>query len=132
MSSVAPVLPDGFVVIVKRECATCQMIEPVLKDIASHKTPLTVYTQDDPTFPESVSAIHDSDLAVSWHNNIDTVPTLIKVVNGKEVDRTFGWLASDWQRITEIVELGKDLPAMRPGCGSMSVDRWVSCYSTNT
>ena len=118
MSSVAPVLPDGFVVIVKRECATCQMIEPVLQDIAG----LTVYTQDDPTFPESVSAIHDSDLAVSWHNNIDTVPTLIKVVNGKEVDRTFGWLASDWQRITEIVGLGKDLPAMRPGCGSMSVD----------
>jgi hypothetical protein len=69
-----------------------------------------------------VSAIHDSDLAVSWHNNIDTVPTLIKVVNGKEVDRTFGWLASDWQRITEIPELGTDLPAMRPGCGSMSVD----------
>ena len=122
MSSVAPVLPDGFVVIVKRECATCQMVDPVLKDISAHSTPLTVYTQDDPTFPESVSAIHDSDLAVSWHNNIDTVPTLIKVVNGKEVDRTFGWLASDWQRITEIPELGTDLPAMRPGCGSMSVD----------
>jgi len=122
MSSVAPVLPDGFVVIVKRECATCQMVDPVLRDIAAHKTPLTVYTQDDPTFPESVSAIHDSDLAVSWHNNIDTVPTLIKVLNGKEVDRTFGWLASDWQRITEIPQLGQDLPAMRPGCGSMSVD----------
>ena len=76
------------------------MVDPVLKDISAHSTPLTVYTQDDPTFPESVSAIHDSDLAVSWHNNIDTVPTLIKVVNGKEVDRTFGWLASDWQRIT--------------------------------
>ena len=85
MSSVAPVLPDGFVVVVKRECATCQMVDPVLKDISAHSSPLTVYTQDDPTFPESVSAIHDSDLAVSWRNNIDTVPTLIKVVNGKEV-----------------------------------------------
>ena len=122
MSSVAPDLPNGFVVIVKRECATCQMVEPVLSHIASATNSLTVYTQDDPTFPSSVSPIHDEDLSVSWHYDIDTVPTLIKVVNGKEVERTFGWKASDWQRITGIADLGADLPAMRPGCGSMSVD----------
>jgi hypothetical protein len=122
MSSVAPVLPDGLVVIVKRECATCQMVEPVLAHIASASNSLTVYTQDDPTFPSSVSPIHDEDLSVSWHHDIDTVPTLIKVVNGKEVERTFGWKATDWQRITGIADLGADLPAMRPGCGSMSVD----------
>jgi hypothetical protein len=122
MSSVAPVLPDGFVVVVKRECATCQMVEPVLSHIASATNSLTVYTQDDPTFPSSVSPIHDEDLSVSWHHDIDTVPTLIKVVNGKEVERTFGWKATDWQRITGIADVGADLPAMRPGCGSMSVD----------
>jgi thiol-disulfide isomerase/thioredoxin len=122
MSSVAPDLPNGFVVIVKRECATCQMVEPVLSHIASATNSLTVYTQDDPTFPSSVSPIHDEDLSVSWHYDIDTVPTLIKVVNGKEVERTFGWKATDWQRITGIADLGADLPAMRPGCGSMSVD----------
>jgi hypothetical protein len=122
MSSVAPVLPDGLVVIVKRECATCQMVEPVLAHIASASNSLTVYTQDDPTFPSSVSPIHDEDLSVSWHYDIDTVPTLIKVVNGKEVERTFGWKATDWQRITGIADVGADLPAMRPGCGSMSVD----------
>jgi hypothetical protein len=44
------------------------------------------------------------------------------VVNGKEVERTFGWKATDWQRITGIADVGADLPAMRPGCGSMSVD----------
>jgi hypothetical protein len=122
MSSVAPDLPNGFVVIVKRECATCQMVEPVLSHIASATNSLTVYTQDDPTFPSSVSPIHDEDLSVSWHYDIDTVPTLIKVVNGKEVERTFGWKATDWQRITGIADVGADLPAMRPGCGSMSVD----------
>ena len=122
MSSVAPDLPNGFVVIVKRECATCQMVEPVLSHIASASNSLTVYTQDDPTFPSSVSPIHDEDLSVSWHHDIDTVPTLIKVVNGKEVERTFGWKATDWQRITGIADVGADLPAMRPGCGSMSVD----------
>ena len=122
MSSVAPDLPNGYVVIVKRECATCQMVEPVLSHIASATNSLTVYTQDDPTFPSSVSPIHDEDLSVSWHYDIDTVPTLIKVVNGKEVERTFGWKATDWQRITGIADVGADLPAMRPGCGSMSVD----------
>jgi len=122
MSSVAPDLPNGFVVIVKRECATCQMVEPVLSHIASATNSLTVYTQDDPNFPSSVSPIHDEDLSVSWHYDIDTVPTLIKVVNGKEVERTFGWKATDWQRITGIADLGTELPAMRPGCGSMSVD----------
>ena len=122
MSSVAPVLPNGFVVVVKRECATCQMVEPVLATLAAGNVALTVYTQDDPTFPSSVSSIHDADLAVSWHHNIDTVPTLITVENGIEVERTFGWLATDWQRITGIADLGSDLPAMRPGCGSMSVD----------
>ncbi|MFY8237644.1 MAG: thioredoxin family protein, partial [Ilumatobacteraceae bacterium] len=122
MSTVAPTLPNGFVVVVKRECATCQMVEPILAAIAASGATLTVYTQDDPTFPESVPAIHDADLAVSWHHNIETVPTLITVVDGKETDRTFGWSRADWQRITSIDNLGEDLPVMRPGCGSMSVD----------
>ena len=121
MTSHAPKLPDGLVVVVKRDCATCQMVEPLLVLIAA-STNLTVYTQDDPTFPESVPAIHDSDLAISWHHSIDTVPTLITVVNGQETDRTFGWSRVDWQRLTGLDDLGEDLPVMRPGCGSMSVD----------
>lgn len=121
MTSHAPKLPDGLVIVVKRDCATCQMVEPLLSLIAA-STNLTVYTQDDPTFPESVPAIHDSDLRVSWHHSIDTVPTLITVVNGQETDRTFGWSRADWQRLTGLDDLGEDLPIMRPGCGSMSVD----------
>ena len=31
-------------------------------------------------------------------------------------------VAGGWQRITGIDSLGADLPVMRPGCGSMSVD----------
>jgi hypothetical protein len=121
MSSSAA-LPDGFVIVVKRECATCQMVEPLLAEIAKRPTTLTVYTQDDPAFPSTVHAIHDADLSVSWHHDIETVPTLILVRDGKEVDRTFGWSQSEWQRITEIKDLGSELPATRPGCGSMSVD----------
>ncbi len=112
-----PVLPDGFVVIVKEECETCRMVAPLLAQFEC-----TVYTQDDPAFPHSVSPTHDADLSVSWHHDIETVPTLIKVMNGVELERTVGWSRAEWQRITGVHGLGDDLPVMRPGCGSMSVD----------
>ncbi|MGB0113058.1 MAG: thioredoxin family protein [Ilumatobacteraceae bacterium] len=120
-TSSAPALPDGVVVIVKDECATCHLVEPVLAQLDA-VTDLTVYTQDDPTFPDGRSPIHDTDLAVSWHHEIETVPTVIRVSNGVEVERTVGWHRDEWQRITGIDDLGPDLPPMRPGCGSMSVD----------
>ncbi|MBI4932278.1 MAG: thioredoxin family protein [Actinobacteria bacterium] len=113
----APVLPDGLVVFVKRECETCRMVVPLLGEFEA-----TVYTQDDPTFPDGVDAMHDHDLSWSWHHDIETVPTLIRVVDGQEVERTVGWLRADWQRISGVADLGADLPVMRPGCGSMSVD----------
>ena len=112
-----PILPDGLVVIVKRECETCQMVAPLLAEFDA-----TIFTQDDPTFPAACHPVHDSDLAISWHHDVETVPTLIRVIDGREVERTVGWLKSDWQRITGVNDLGADLPAMRPGCGSMSVD----------
>lgn len=121
MATNTPVLPDGLVVIVKRDCATCQMVEPVLVSMSAH-TSMTVWAQDDPDFFSSVGALHDADLAVSWHHDIETVPTLIKVENGREVERTVGWSRDEWRRIAQMDRLGEDLPATRPGCGSMSVD----------
>ncbi|MGA1345659.1 MAG: thioredoxin, partial [Ilumatobacteraceae bacterium] len=116
-----PVLPDGHVIVVKRECETCVMVTPVIRRLVD-VLEVTVFTQDDPTFPDGVAAIHDDDLALSWHHEIETVPTLIRVVDGAEVDRTVGWSRDDWQRITGVADLGEDLPVMRPGCGSLSVD----------
>ncbi|MEI6742282.1 MAG: thioredoxin family protein [bacterium] len=117
-----PQLPDGLVAIVKRECATCVMVDPLFAHIAASGASLTVYTQDDPSFPASVAALHDADLSVSWHYDIETVPTLLRIENGVEVDRTFGWSKDAWQQFTGIADLGADLPVMRPGCGSLSVD----------
>ena len=117
-----PQLPDGLVAIVKRECATCVMVDPLFAHIAASGASLTVYTQDDPTFPASVAALHDADLSVSWHYDIETVPTLLRIENGVEVDRTFGWSKDAWQKFTGIADLGADLPVMRPGCGSLSVN----------
>ncbi|TVR28352.1 MAG: thioredoxin, partial [Ilumatobacter sp.] len=123
----APPLPDGHVVVVKRECATCRTVVPVLQQLAAAAAtgdgpPLTIYTQDDPDFPDDPRAEHDADLAVSWHHDIETVPTLIHVVDGQEVGRTVGWSRVQWNELTGRDDLGPDLPAMRPGCGSMSVD----------
>jgi hypothetical protein len=98
------------------------MVAPVLAEIDATSTPLTVYTQDDPSFPDTVAAIHDGDLAVSWHHDIETVPTIIRVVAGQEVERTVGWSKQAWRDLTGITTLGEDLPVMRPGCGSLSVD----------
>lgn len=117
----APMLPDGIVAIVKRACPTCELVAPVLAQLAS-AVPLTVYTQDDPEFPPGVDAVHDRDLAVSWHNDIDTVPTLLRVEEGKEAERIVGWLRDEWETFTGVGGLGAGLPDWRPGCGSMSVD----------
>ena len=115
-------LRDGWTIIVKRECATCVMVVPVIARLARELSSLTVYTQDDPTFPDGVTSVDDSDLAASWYADIDTVPTLIFRANGVETKRTAGWLRSEWRELTGIADLGSELPEFRPGCGSMSVD----------
>jgi hypothetical protein len=117
-----PTLPDGLVVIVKRECETCRMVVPVIEQLTNGSLPVTVYVQDDPTFPESLAPIHDADLSISWHYDIETVPTVLRIKNGVEVARTVGWVRDEWQRVTGQSDLGPNLSAFRPGCGSLNVD----------
>lgn len=118
----APELPDGLVAFVKRDCPTCELVEPVLAEL-ERRTGLTVYTQDDPSFPASVqNRIDDLELSASWHHDIETVPSLLLVENGRESGRTVGWSREQWESFTNESGLGLDLPEQRPGCGSMSVD----------
>jgi hypothetical protein len=120
-ATVPPRLPEGLVAVVKRDCPTCELVAPVLLDLHD-RTGTTVYTQDDPAFPaEAPWVIHDHDLAVSWHHQIEAVPTLIRVVDGVEAARTVGWSRDNWQALTGQDELGTDLPDWQPGCGSLSV-----------
>src|ERR1700724_4830164 len=82
---------DGLVAIVKRDCPTCVMAAPVLGDLA-RDAGLTVYTQDDLSFPETVpERIDDTSLELSHRLKIEIVPTLIRFAEGREVDRTYGW-----------------------------------------
>jgi hypothetical protein len=123
MDDAAPRLPDGLVAVVKRDCPTCALVEPVLGELAARGGALTVYTQDDPAFPETIAQrVADLELVMSWHHRIDTVPTLLRIEGGREVARTEGWSRADWEQLTGVAPLGAALPAHRPGCGSRSVD----------
>ena len=44
-------MSTSFVVVAKRDCPTCDLVQPVLHEIAASGAALTVYTQDDPAFP---------------------------------------------------------------------------------
>src|SRR5215831_6473296 len=96
---------EGLVAVVKRDCPTCVMASGVLGDLARLGS-LTVYTQDDPSFPE-------------------TVPTLIRFAGGREVGRTHGWDRGEWERLSGIAGLGRDLPETRPGCGAKNLEPGV-------
>ncbi len=116
-----PPVPEGLVAFVKRECPTCEAVAPVLADLAG-RTQLTVYSQDDPSFPEGVEPHDDTSLRLSWHYEIEAVPTLMRIENGREQARIVGWQREEWETFTSCDALGEDLPDWRPGCGSLSVD----------
>jgi hypothetical protein len=118
----APPLPAGLVAVVKRDCPTCRLVAPVLAELA-RRTRLTVYSQDDPSFPPGLTPVDDRSLSVSWHHEIEAVPTLLRVgEGGREEARVLGWQREEWEGLTGIEGLGPGLPAWRPGCGSLSVD----------
>jgi hypothetical protein len=120
-------LPNGLIVVAKRECPTCLLVEPVLRELAEAAAPLTVYTQDDPAYASGVDGvILDDTLETSYRLGIEIVPTLIKVEDGREVERTYGWHRADWQRITGRPDLGSELPELRPGCGSKTLEPGIA------
>ena len=123
MKPVSSTPPDGLIAVVKEDCPTCRLVEPVLQQLGSTKRGIVVYTQDDPTFPCDVpQVIDDRTLNTSFDLEIETVPTLIRHESGQEAERVVGWNRADWQRVTAIADLGEELPAHQPGCGSRSIE----------
>jgi len=113
---------DGLIAVVKRDCPTCVLAAPVLGELARRRG-LQVYTQDDPGFPETVpEPIDDTALDISYHLKIEIVPTLIRLENGREVARTYGWDRGEWERLTGLAGLGSGLPESRPGCGAKNIE----------
>ncbi|MCE0768592.1 thioredoxin family protein [Pseudonocardia kujensis] len=110
---------DGYVAVVKQDCPTCRLVEPVLAGLPG----LTVFTQDDPAFPEGVADRRDdTDLDASLALGIETVPTLVRFAGGVEQGRVVGWSRAQWAELTGVAGLGEGLPEYRPGCGSRTQD----------
>ena len=111
-----------FIIVVKRDCPTCVMVEPVIAQAQADGLNIRVWTQDDPSFPESVANVGDDrDLEQSWRLQIETVPTVIRRTNQAETERMVGWDKSGWVDLMGLTAVDSDLPPFRPGCGSMSV-----------
>ena len=111
---------DGLVIFAKRECPTCSLIRAVICDLARHAESLVVYAQDDASFLEGIEVADDRSLEQSFRYDVETVPTIIRFAGGREIDRTFGWNREEWERVTGVSGLGRDLPRSQPGCGSKS------------
>jgi hypothetical protein len=106
----SPVLPDGLVAVVKKECPTCSLVGPVLAGLGAY-----VVSEDD-----------DRGLELSYRLKVETVPTLLRVADGREQERTVGWSRDRWEALAGVAGLGADLPASRPGCGSRTLDPTVA------
>jgi hypothetical protein len=114
---------DGLVAVVKRDCPTCRLVAPVLAQLVGAGVPLTIYSQDDPAFPNEVDGVvDDSSLEVSWRLGIETVPTLLAA----DGERIVGWSRPQWEHFTGVAALGPGLPDYRPGCGSRTLDPGVA------
>jgi len=114
-------LPEGLIAVVKQDCPTCLLVDPVLHELEARGAALTVYVQDDPEFPATRRVIDDRELEHSYRLRIETVPTLIRVRDGRESGRAIGWHRGEWEAVSGLPDLGRALPETRPGCGSLSV-----------
>ncbi len=119
------VLVKRYALIVKKDCPTCELIAPLIPELAdSLDGGLSVYVQDDPSFPGNCDAIDDGELAFSWRQDIEIVPTLLRggEGDGSQFDeRIMGWDRAEWREFTGIGRLGDSLPPHRPGCGSLTL-----------
>ena len=109
---------DGLVIFAKKECPTCNLVQPVARELAKRGRAVTVFVQDDTSFMEGLPVEDDTSLKQSFLHNIEAVPTFIRFANGREADRTVGWSRTAWERVAGVTGLGENLPAFQPGCGS--------------
>ncbi|HKX76032.1 MAG TPA: thioredoxin [Acidimicrobiia bacterium] len=116
MSTLAD-LGDALLVVMKRDCETCQMVSPLVVDLARAGR-IVIASQDDPSFPDGVEVIDDTDLNLSWELQTEVTPTLYRIRSGRIDEEVAGWDRWGWRKLIGDGELGSDLPEQRPGCGS--------------
>jgi hypothetical protein len=116
-------LRDGLVAIVKRECPTCDLVRPVLRELDGRASPFRIAVQDEPAaFDGLGTVVDDTALELSFRYGVDVVPTLVRVRDGVETGRAVGWNRDAWRSLAGDGALGDGLPDQRPGCGSRTRD----------
>ena len=121
-------LGDGVHAFVKQDCATCVLVGPVLGRLVADGVVRSVSSQDDPGFPVEVAVVgtvgDDTSLKHSFALEIETVPTLLRIVEGVEVERIVGWNVDEWTAFTghDLNTMFSALPKWRPGCGAKNLD----------
>jgi hypothetical protein len=127
-ASVAGELGNGVHAFVKRECEACALVDPVLAELVREGRVTTVFSQDDVSFPPTVAALttvgDETELRRSVALSIETVPTLVRMQDGVEVERVFGWNIAEWSAFIgrDLAEDFGTLPPWRPGCGAKNLD----------
>jgi hypothetical protein len=114
-----------YSLIVKKSCPTCELIEPVVRELAdTYGAALQVYVQDEAAYlSELPQQADDTALAFSYQQNIEIVPTLIRhETEAQSEQRLVGWDRQEWQEFTGLDQLGSDLISFKPGCGSLTED----------
>lgn len=115
-----------LVAVTKEDCPTCRLVVPALEALAADGA-LRIVNQDSAGFPVVARAevVHDAELDESWGLGVEVVPTLVRYEDDVETGRTEGWDRDAWRALTGREALGEDLPALRPGCGSLTRDPGV-------
>lgn len=114
---------ESYALVVKQDCPTCRLIAPLFAPLATRLAPLSIQVQDDTAFaPTQLAVFDDSSLGWSWRHDIEIVPTLIRFAGDQEIGRVSGWDRQQWREFTGIADLGENLPAFKPGCGSRTRD----------
>ncbi len=115
-----------FTAVVKDDCETCQLVAPVLAEIAGAGRDLVVYWQDDGGFlGDAVPNAADRKLEHSFRLGVEAVPTVVRWEGDAEAGRVVGWHRTEWRSLTGLDGLGAELPEYQPGCGSRSVEPGV-------
>ena len=79
-------ISDGLIVVAKRNCPTCVLVEEVFKQLEQSDMEVEIVSQDDPDFPANVeTVVDDRELEHSFRLGIEIVPTLVRMEGGREV-----------------------------------------------
>jgi len=110
-----------WLLFLKRDCETCDLVRPVIGALLSSGLAVDVFVQDYPESYADFDPVDDTSLKQSFLNDIEVTPTLVRLDDqGKEVARVESWFREEWRDLLQMPDLGEELPAMRPGCGSKS------------